>query len=815
MEVKHLIELLSELTPGTRCKYVRGDDECTFVKIDPQEQRLYTKTPLNEEFSFAQTFIVALANKIEENVPFNTSQLLNNKGSNRAVIDSIIAHTSEFYWLQKDRSKFTVWVPSAPHNAGELVEWKDIKALTHNSRTKNIGSSEPLQQIFYGAPGTGKSFKIDKDTKGHAVIRTTFHPDSDYSTFVGAYKPVMEECNVKVTPIVTNNGVSLQPIGTYKERRIAYKFVKQAFLKAYLGAWKKYADKGSSQKSSVVLTATNGEKFILTEVEKEYVGHTKESNIAIGLFEKDVKDYWNNNVIPNKPDKWKWFPSLVCDWYYEPEEEEQTAEGCWEAFKKELNDNNNTFTYSKRNQTYLMKLDGGNITISTCKVKKAWRNTIETEYKSNDPQGISSQATIARKLKEYGGTFERAWEKLKEDVKASQSSSTNTSDSKALLPQFLIIEEINRGNCAQIFGDLFQLLDRSDNGFSTYPIEADSDIKDEVARAFKEEKEYKLLSDISIEGAVKDYTSNYKATLSEDVQEGRILLLPPNLYIWATMNTSDQSLFPIDSAFKRRWDWVYIPISEGRDKNGQTCNWVIEADTQKYSWWSFVQKINDEIYEKTNSEDKKLGYYFCIANNGIITVETFVSKVLFYLWNDVFKDFGSDNGLFIESYDKFYDCDSKGIPFINKDKVQDLLNRLKVQVVGDIEEVDSEGDAGQERQYSTARFKLNGEGRFGKSRIALEALKVYANANPEATGTDIVNAWSVLGIPNMIETSETHADRVDRSDDDKISGKWNELRLHNGEFIYLTNQFRGEKINTFISAVNAQPWGMHIEKIEE
>lgn len=94
MEAKHLIELLSELTPGTKCKYVRGEDICTFVKVDPTEQRLYTKTPLDEDFSFAQSYIVALADEIEENVPFNTSQLLNNKGSNRAVIDSIIAHTS-------------------------------------------------------------------------------------------------------------------------------------------------------------------------------------------------------------------------------------------------------------------------------------------------------------------------------------------------------------------------------------------------------------------------------------------------------------------------------------------------------------------------------------------------------------------------------------------------------------------------------------------------------------------------------------------------------------------------------------------------
>ena len=117
-------------------------------------------------------------------------------------------------------------------------------------------------------------------------------------------------------------------------------------------------------------------------------------------------------------------------------------------------------------------------------------------------------------------------------------------DESSIDPQFLVIEEINRGNCAQIFGDLFQLLDRSDNGFSTYPIEADADLQKEIKKAFSEEDEFKLSQDIAVDSAVKNYTSNYGKTLSDDIQNGRILLLPPNLCIWATMNTSDQSLFP-------------------------------------------------------------------------------------------------------------------------------------------------------------------------------------------------------------------------------------------------------------------------------
>ena len=145
MEVQHLAKLLSELTPNSECKYVRSEEVCVFVKIDTSKIRLYTKTPDGNEFEFAPTFIQALADGIEENKPFNTSQILNNKGSNRAVIDSIIAHTSEFYWLQEGRSKFLVWVPSRPHKPGELVEWSDTHTL--RTLTKTITPKKSMVSI--------------------------------------------------------------------------------------------------------------------------------------------------------------------------------------------------------------------------------------------------------------------------------------------------------------------------------------------------------------------------------------------------------------------------------------------------------------------------------------------------------------------------------------------------------------------------------------------------------------------------------------------------------------------------------------------
>lgn len=182
-------------------------------------------------------------------------------------------------------------------------------------------------------------------------------------------------------------------------------------------------------------------------------------------------------------------------------------------------------------------------------------------------------------------------------------------------PVYLVIEEINRGNCAQIFGDLFQLLDRDDEGKSKYPIIPDTDLGN------------------YIESQLLGYEN-----VPEEIRHGKSMLLPSNLFIWASMNTSDQSLFPIDSAFKRRWDWKYVPIENVPDKN-----YKIKVNKTEYDWWEFLKAINKEVFELTNSEDKQLGYFFVKKTDGVIDAETLVNKVYFYLWNDVFKDYDLDS----------------------------------------------------------------------------------------------------------------------------------------------------------------------------
>lgn len=216
---------------------------------------------------------------------------------------------------------------------------------------------------------------------------------------------------------------------------------------------------------------------------------------------------------------------------------------------------------------------------------------------------------------------------------------------------YLVIEEINRGNCAQIFGDLFQLLDRNCNtGYSEYPIKADM-----ALRFFLENNE-----------------GNLKLTNKQGINNGE-LRLPPNLNIIASMNTSDQSLFPMDSAFKRRWNWEYVPIQYDEPHSS---SFKIDIPGSPFDKWvDFLVKINKIILEKTDSEDKQMGNFFV---KGDVSEKEFKDKVMFYLWSEICKDLYQTN-------DNFFRADLGGdspVEFsfnmlYEKDEVNYLLGFLK------------------------------------------------------------------------------------------------------------------------------------------
>ncbi len=241
---------------------------------------------------------------------------------------------------------------------------------------------------------------------------------------------------------------------------------------------------------------------------------------------------------------------------------------------------------------------------------------------------------------------------------------------------YLVIEEINRGNCAQIFGDIFQLLDRNSNDFSSYSIDIDSDFADWLRTDSKD----------GLQKVWNEYINfRYKKDDEEicPVSETKIAL-PPNLNILATMNTSDQSLFPMDSAFKRRFDWEYVPINYDHSEAG----FIIEIGDSKYKWLDFLKKVNADIYDATQSEDKQMGEFFIKPKSDDLKIafSEFRSKVLFYLWDSVYKDETERQAVFHFPYGDG-DDKTKSVTFqslFGKDAeaiVNKIMENLKVEKV--------------------------------------------------------------------------------------------------------------------------------------
>ena len=444
----------------------------------------YRKSPT--EVICNSNFVVAArkALQLEDNACWVVSDIYIVNQDELHLVAGIVNQSDsiEYPTAELRKTAFLEAIKNTYDNNPHIKEKYSSESLSEIGKT-NSTSNLSLQQIYYGAPGTGKSHTIDEIVNDKNSIRTTFHPDSDYASFVGCYKPVAKKDNAN---------------------------------KIYT---------------------------------QEY------------LCEK-LKELQKNETYPCQK-----FGAIY-----------------WKS---------------------LEDINAGDIkdVIRICEFPDSMYNEVT--------KGIAVGKELSKNLQDSEITYDFVPQAF---TKAYIAAWKDTSK-----PYYLVIEEINRGNCAQIFGDLFQLLDRREDGFSSYEIAPDTDLQQYLAKEFM--------------GVYID---------DEKIKAGESMRLPSNLYILATMNTSDQSLFPIDSAFKRRWDWKYIPIkNEGK-------NHKIVVGEAIYDWWNFIKLVNDRIENVTDSEDKQIGYWFAKANDkNQISAETLVSKVLFYLWNDVFKDYTHNtNSLF-------------------------------------------------------------------------------------------------------------------------------------------------------------------------
>ena len=414
--------------------------------------------------------------------------------------------------------------------------------LSQATPSKGERSSVPLslQIIYFGAPGSGKSHKVAEDLAGISrenIFRTTFHPDYDYASFVGCYKPIV------------------------------------------------------SSPSRQDLSFEELKSHIQEEVDKN-PDHT------ISKF--TIKYYRSIQKLLETPQR-----------------KELRAE-----IQKCLQRDND----GKAQHTYMNQA----IALGEYLEKEGlWRD--------------DSTITYAFTPQVFTNAYVHAWEHPNEKV-------------------YLVIEEINRGNCAQIFGDLFQLLDRKDDGTSCYSIRADKDLADYLQH--------------TLSGGAK-----------RGIEEGN-LCLPSNLHIIATMNTSDQSLFPMDSAFKRRWDWEYIPINYGNEvKSGEFEIAIGEKENQKrYRWIDFLKAINKRILKVTGSEDKQMGNFFIKSS---IKEKEFKSKVMAYLWHEVCKDEYGTQGNFFRSGERAGDGEEFSFNQLYDGEIdstkllQGFMTYLEVPVIGE------------------------------------------------------------------------------------------------------------------------------------
>ena len=551
-----------------------------------------------------------------------------------------------------------------PFDAKERYDIFSSCEKNNNSKSSEEYRQNNLQLIYYGAPGTGKSFTIDSIANKNNSIRTTFHPDSDYSTFVGCYKPVK-----KVT------------------------------------------------KSSNLNVSFNKLKEMAAEITSSPAGSKVERIVDfVSMYAEKLCN------IVDEYDEVKSLQNLL----------------------------NIHLGFS--NETYLAKIV-----------------TKSIEDKSNN-----AEITYDFVPQAFTTAYVNAWKNLEE-------------------PYYLVMEEINRGNCAQIFGDIFQLLDRGEDGISSYKITPDHDLQTYLNQEF---------ADVDI--------------ADEEIKSGTKMQLPANLNILATMNTSDQSLFPIDSAFKRRWDWKYIPI-DYTDRGH-----YISCGNKRYSWVDFLVKVNEQIESVTQSEDKKMGGWFVKPTDKEITADKFVSKVVFYLWNDIFKDFAhGGNTIFKDEFDKFHKFfDFKGD--VKEEVLEKFLLSFGTIPLMTEQSTQSANDELDESNWTkdNSLFSINGMGAYNKGEVAYNAVKLFVENHPELSDIEIVRIWSELSIPvsNLVILEDTYNKKKSETTEslDKFERRFNVLDLNSGSKIYITKGFTINTIQLFNNIVNSKvDWNIHIEKVSE
>ena len=440
-------------------------------------------------------------------------------------------------------------------NTMENVEYDDTKALhaaweslcPTRVFSKGLTNNEGVKnRIIFGAPGTGKSYRLNRESEifGGLVERVTFHPNYSYSQFVGTYKPIMEQ---------VDDG-----------KNISYEFVPGPFMRTYVKA-----------KKDIVIN-----EYLKGVIENQEVNYFFESANNIG--------------------EWNLFQEI-------------TAIGQVVNFHatKDMKIGDIAFIYiGNNNYGYVPGVYAIATVISEPFMEYEEDGELMVELRFDK---ISyDKPLISKEEFEKYNTQVRSVHVINDGQKLLENMELDY-----IQNHLLLIEEINRANVAAVFGDTFQLLDRK-LGTSEYPIATSEDIRKYLEEEFK--------------GYPIDCTQ---------------MAIPSNMFIWATMNSADQGVFPMDTAFKRRWEFEYIGINDEMEKVEEYIIPVGMGENRKHIKWNELRiRINDILLsdECRVNEDKLLGPFFISKNmleNALLDEDKFVkafeSKVIMYLFEDVMK----------------------------------------------------------------------------------------------------------------------------------------------------------------------------------
>ena len=576
MTYEKFIDNIQKLDKSKEYAYYSGRGSYKILDVSDESVQIQVLESDGSEktISIPKEKIESFLKELKTGKPVYPNNVTKGSGSYRAIAPSLLCLMPHIFFVDIKNNRHLIEL-SEEHELGEMTKTEKNNGRNFNELNYN--------RILFGAPGTGKSHKLNDDAlifenQTRAILEKT----KDENVIKDEVAKAIDA--PKGRKLTSLNAIGFKYADFWKEKT----HLSSQEIRNYL---KEYKIGGEIYVGAVAKFILDSDALKMTEEEL--------SDVTF------IKNLLHNDQKRGDNDKLKWANAIG----YKVGEYEEYANMSLKQIISELDIKSGPMWWFYRGiQAARLKEDEESISVEpfvervTFHPNYSYAQFVGT-YKPIQDDNDEKQI----KYEYVPGPFMRVYRNAKKNP-----------NNRFLL----IIEEINRANVAAVFGDVFQLLDRK-NGVSEYPIIASEDVQKYLAK----------------------YGINEKK-----------LSIPDNMYIWATMNSADQGVFPMDTAFKRRWEFEYIGIDDNQEgiekydipveiKKDEAGN-IIGHEWIK--WNGLRHSINDKLTEMKINEDKLLGPYF-ISEEKLKLVEgkkeekadefvkSFKSKVLMYLFEDAVK----------------------------------------------------------------------------------------------------------------------------------------------------------------------------------